>query len=255
MRNLREGFISTVRQRKSNAKGFNLVELLIVIIIFVILAFAIIPEVTKFLDYSNSIKEEGIYSVYSEQGGIQNEIGTINLGEVIIQYPGIMAVNKSGLIAVSIIPTQNKPTITTLSDNSIQPPNTYNLLSDPIDLYPIMNAKLLTANFVISSQDNGLNEEAGTNGALWEWIVSPQASGKQLLIVEIDVPIQIQGLEGQGAHAVYSKSLMVSVGKPLNLWLLVGGIGAILLIVIYGFTIKDNIEKTWKSMKPHFNKK
>jgi len=203
-----------MQQSTPNKEHPTLVEWIIVIVVLCLLAAVAVPQLS-----SNSgvktIKEEGNYIVYAEQGGVQNEIGTINLGEVIIQYPSKMTLNQSGVITVSLTSMNNEPTITSVSGDSTQQSNSYNMLSAPISLYPVMDVELLAANFDIGNQGNG-TRAVSNDGAVWKWDVSPKTTGNQLLIAELDVPIQVQGFETQVIKAVYYKQFTINVRAPFG---------------------------------------
>jgi len=204
--------------------------LFIVIVIFGVLVALAIPQVSRFVASSNiKISKEGEYTIYIQQGGLQEEIGTINLGEVVIQYPRIMLKNKSDVITVSITPTNNAPTITSLSSGSTPISGNYTMSSKLINLYPVMDAQLKTANFDISNQGNGIRA-ISNDGAVWKWVVSPKTIGKQFLIAELDVPIQLAGFEAQDGKAVYINQFTINIKAPFDWYTFLTEVGIVVAV-------------------------
>lgn len=188
-------------------------------------------QVTRFVASSNiKISKEGKYTIYIQQGGLQEEIGTIILGEVIIQYPSTMLINKSDVITVSITPMNNAPTITSLPSGSTPISGNYIMLSKLINLYPVMNAQLQAANFDINNQGNGIRA-VSNDGAVWKWVVSPKTNGKQFLIAELDVPIQLAGFEGQVTKAVYINQFTINIKAPFDLRTFLEELGIVVAVL------------------------
>jgi prepilin-type N-terminal cleavage/methylation domain-containing protein len=237
-----------MRTISSNNKGFTLIELLIVIFILGVLASVIIPNFSSFVISRHAIKEAGNYTIYTQQGGVKNEIGTINLGELLIQYPGSMSINESDLITVSVTSMSNEPIITTLSGDSTQKSNNYVMVPNQIPLYPVMSAELQAANFDIGEQINGM-KAVSNDGAVWKWDVSPKYTGDQQINIEIDVPIQVQGFEPTATQAIFTQQLTIKVSRPFNWRTLLEGLSLILGIIFCLISIRDKIIKIWKQRK------
>ncbi len=198
----------------SKRSGFTLVELIIVILILAVLAAVIVPNVANFAASRGvTISEEARYTVFSVEGGVERKLGSIGLGNVLIMLPKRMFVNQSRQVSLSLIPLKE---VTNISIDTDSNKANSQLISDVVQLYSVMAAELKAANFEIGAGTIDTKVVSNRVTTDWTWVISPRATGDQLLIVEISVPVQVQGFQGIATKAVYSRQLSLAVSKPFD---------------------------------------
>ncbi|GAG29052.1 unnamed protein product, partial [marine sediment metagenome] len=65
----------------------------------------------------------------------------------------------------------------------------------------------------------------------WVWSISAKESGRQLLIIELNAPVRVEGFEMLATEAVYQQSFEVMVTQPFNrtpIWVILASVGVLL---------------------------
>jgi hypothetical protein len=224
-------------RKRERGSGFTLIELLIIIIILGIVASVVAFNVAGFLGESPSYRGQAIYTIYVEEAGERREIGTLDIGVVEIWAPGKMAIGESKGVSVYLIPSEELR----VRPPSIDIPETYYKITDTVFMYPVMSAQLEGANFIVSNQQYSYKVIPADRMTEWVWSISAKDTGHQLLIIELNAPVRVEGFEMLATEAVYQQSFEVMVTQPFKwtpFWIglasvgtLLGGIAAIAAIV------------------------
>jgi len=213
-------------RKRERGAGFTLLELLFIIVILGVLASVVAFNVAGFLG-SPSYREQAIYTIYVEEAGERKEIGTLDIGVVEIWAPGKMAIGESEGISVCLIPSEELR----VRPPSIDIPETYYEITDTVFMYPVMSAQLEGANFIVSNQTYSFRVIPADRVTEWVWSISAKESGHQLLIIELNAPVRVEGFEMLATEAVYQQSFEVMVTQPFNwtpIWLSLAGVGTLL---------------------------
>lgn len=230
-----------------DSRGFTLIELLIVVAIVGIVAAVIVPNVAFFIG-TGEVSEAASYTIYVEEEGVQKNIGTIILGNVLIKYPRIMSIGDSKGVSLTIIPSNNATSECDAIGESTNE-GIYYTVSEKVQFYSVMCAELKTANFEISSGSIQYKEVSLTSRTEWVWIIAPNIAGEQSLIVELSAPVRVEGYEELVSRAVYSRQIQILVKKPFN-WRSLLDYWHIIVVTI-GATIGVvfGLRKIWKIRK------
>lgn len=102
-------------------------------------------------------------------------------------------------------PTSTDPTTTTLT------PEPLLHLNDDIELYPIMRAELVGANFDISSDGQPEKSITGEFETVWTWTVSPRSRGEQTLALIVSIPVRIADASETSRSAMTLKSIDIPI--------------------------------------------
>jgi prepilin-type N-terminal cleavage/methylation domain-containing protein len=228
--------------------GFTLIELLLVIAILGILGAVMVPNLAAFIGHGEEVIEEAQYTIYVMEGGVQREIGAINLGEVLIRFPKKMRIGESGDVSLNLIPSEDAASgisvVSSPTDTSV-----YYMVSDMIQLYPVMTAELKGANFTISKGDANYKVVSLESTTEWTWIIAPIAVGDQLLIAELNAPVRVQEFEGLATTAVYKRSLTIAVQKRFDWADFLKNVGISVGIIGGLIGIAAAIYKGWRHLK------
>jgi len=214
-------------RKKERGSGLTLLELLLIILIMGVLAGLVAFSVLGFHGRLLPYKEQAIYTIYVEEAGERREIGTLDIGVVEIWVPGKMAIGESKGVSVSLIPSEELR----VRPPSIDIPKTYYEITDTVFMYPVMSAQLEGVNFIVSKQTYSSRAIPVDRVTEWVWSISAKETGHQLLIIELNAPVRVEGFEMLATEAVYQRSFEVMVTQPFNwtlFWLSLAGIGTLL---------------------------
>jgi len=196
--------------------GFTLIELVIVVVILAVLAAAIVPNLSRYSSNSGILKQEANYEIFVNENGIDRKIGNVIMGEVTIRYPKRMRINNSDGVSATLISQQRMVTFNKANIFEVTDLNKYDIKSDVIQIYPIMNAELKAANFVISNDSHGYEQFTTNTNVHWTWIIAPKQLGDQLLLIELNTLLQVEGFEGFVTKAVYYQHFSIYIDEPFN---------------------------------------
>jgi prepilin-type N-terminal cleavage/methylation domain-containing protein len=239
-----------------HSRGFTLIELLVVIAILGVISATIMLNVGGFFAYgSGRIMAAASYTIFVEEEGVQKNIGTIDLGDMLIRYPRTMDIGDSKEVSLNLIPLGGNISESDVIVESTDE-GTYYEVSEKVQLYSVMCAELKAASFTISSDSIQYREVSPTSRTDWVWVVTPNTNkvGEQLLIVELSTPVRVQGYEGLVSKAVFSQSFHILVRKPLDLerWqIIVSIISGVVVIggAVFGVRKYMKRKKTQKTKK------
>jgi prepilin-type N-terminal cleavage/methylation domain-containing protein len=197
--------------------GFTLVELLVVIAIIGVVAAVTALNVAAFSGFEPcTILTAASYTIYvEEEGGVQRNIGTLDLGDMLIQYPRRMNIGDSKEVLLSLVPLEDSMSEYGVVGGSTDE-GSYYVVSEKVELYSVMCAELKAPTFMISSDFAQYKEVSFTSSTDWVWVVTPNAVGEQLLIIELTTPVRVEGYEGLVSRAVYSEHIHVLVREPFS---------------------------------------
>lgn len=194
---------------------FTLIEALVVIVIMGLIATLVALNVGSFFGRGGDVTEHATYTIYVEEDGVQRIVGTVISGDVVIRYPRMMHITDSDRLSLTLIPPAAP---TSEPDPSGEPADegTYYAVSEGVQFYSVMYAAAKTTGFVLSSDSAEYKEVSLTSPTEWMWVITPNAVGNQLLVVELSTPVLVQGYEGLVSRAVYSRPLQILVEKPFD---------------------------------------
>lgn len=220
---------SKLKQDRKRERGSSLTPLvlLIVILILGVLSGLVAFNVSGFLGRPLPYKEQAIYTIYVEEAGERREIGTLDIGVVEIWVPGRMAIGESKGVSVSLIPSEELR----VRPLTIDIPETYYEITDTVFMYPVMSAQLEGANFIVSNQTYSFRVIPADRVTEWVWSISAKETGHQLLIIELNAPVRVEGFEMLATEAVYQQSFEVMVTQPFNwtlIWVSLASVGVLL---------------------------
>lgn len=208
-------------------EGLTLIEVLISLAILGVLAAVAVPNVGKFIARAETtISEEADCIIFITESGLQQQIGTITLGQISIKYPKQMSIDDSAEILLRLFPSQDIANNVTLTYGSTGIPTLYYEVTDTVRLYPVMFAELKAVNFRISGNVNDYRALSMESANDWNWLISPLNPGTQMVSIQLSTPVQVHGYEKQVAQAVYNRSFNILVGKPINWVPFITGLGA-----------------------------
>jgi len=230
-----------------HSRGFTLIELLIFVAILGVISAVIVPSIAAFLAYgSGRIIVAASYTIFVEEEGVEKNIGTIDLGDMLIRYPRTMDIGDSKELSLSLIPLGGNISESDVIVESTDE-GTYYGVSEKVQLYSVMCAELKAASFTISRDSIQYREVSPTSKTDWVWVVTPNPNkvGEQLLIVKLSTPVRVEGYEGLVSKAVFSQSFHILVRKPLDLesW-------QIIVSIVSGVVVVGGVVfGVWKFMK------
>lgn len=239
-----------------HSRGLTLIELLIVIAIISVIGAVVVPNISAFLAYgSGRIMVAASYTIFVEEEGEQKNIGTIDLGDMLIRYPRTMDIGDSKELSLSLIPLGGNISESDVIVESTDE-GTYYEVSEKVQLYSVMFAELKAASFTISSDSIQYREVSPTSRTDWGWVVTPNPDkvGEQLLIVELSTPVRVEGYEESVSKAVFSQSFHILVKRPLDLkrWEIIVSIIVGLVVIggaafgVWKFVKRKKTQKTKK---------
>ena len=201
-----------------HSRGFTLIELLVVIAVLSVLGAVVLVNVGNFFGPGpGTIMTAASYTIYVEEEGAQKNIGTIDLGDMLIRYPRTMDIGDSKEVLLSLVPLDDGICESDVIGESTDE-GTYYVVSEKVELYSVMRADLKAASFMISSDLTQYKEVSPTSRTDWVWVVTPNPNtvGEQLLVIELNTPVRVRGYEELYPRAVYTQSIHILVREPFN---------------------------------------
>lgn len=185
-----------------------------------------------------------VKSETQDDGSIKNivdlSINSTGVGEVYLEFPPEMKTGDSGIVRFSIIPNNNVAksiSTTTSTQNSSWYGDPF-YFTDTIELYPVMEANLVGAGFEIIDNNSRLKDILSDRPTEWIWSIKATHSGTQILVVQISIPVIVNGSPEFIASPLKNIPMEIRVEKsigtrleflsPLVVPSLIGLIGALL---------------------------
>jgi serine/threonine protein kinase len=130
---------------------------------------------------------------------VQLSIDPLGVGDLQLIAPARIKLGESGIVRLSIIPDpaftnlpRVEPALLSIYAPDLAANPEYVLeFSEQIQIYPLMQAKLVGEHFTIVSDDQPLKPVVSSSPVEWTWLVTPKAGGKQTLILYISIPVLI----------------------------------------------------------------
>lgn len=141
-------------------------------------------------------------------------LNSVDLGVADFHFPHRMNSEESATVGLSLIPDSALLNLQALHHNQhLAPPPVH--LTGTVDIYPVMEARLLGTGFEIS--DDGMAEKVilSDRPAEWTWNIKPKQRGKHSLAVVISIPVLVGSDEWatKSTHVVQRLETTIDV-KP-----------------------------------------
>jgi hypothetical protein len=144
-----------------------------------------------------------VKSQIQADGTIKNtaelSIEPIGIGDLRLTAPTRIKLGESGIIALVIVPDPAltglpKTAVASYVDHSgnlpVESGHVYEF-SDQIQVFPLMRAELVGANFDIVSDGQPIKPVVSSSLVEWVWLVTPKLGGKQTLVLSVSIPVVV----------------------------------------------------------------
>jgi len=141
----------------------------------------------------------------------------LGIGQVDLAYPDTMKLGDSTSIRLRLSPAQQLASLTPVPAPGKTPnlPNVVYNFGGNIQLYPIMYAQLRAVSFDIDQRGATSRIVESGKSVEWIWAVKPTAPGRQELVIELSIPIIINGVRSElSTHVLSDLSLAIQVNAP-----------------------------------------
>lgn len=133
--------------------------------------------------------------VYPELGGrittvSKLSLNSVDMGVADFRFPYRMNSDESATVGLSIIPDSALTNLLAMHPNQhLAPPLVH--LTGTVDIYPVMEARLLGTGFEISDDGKAEKVILSDQPAQWTWSIRPKERGKHSLAVVISIPVLV----------------------------------------------------------------
>jgi len=142
----------------------------------------------------------------------------LGLGQMELAYPETMTVGDSATVALKLSPATQLVSLTPVAAPGKTPdvPAFVYKFSGNVQLYPLMNAELRALGFEIDQHGPVRRIVESSKPVEWRWIVRPLAVGKQELVIELSIPVIINGVTSElSTHVLQDLRLAIQVNGPI----------------------------------------
>lgn len=141
----------------------------------------------------------------------------LGLGQIDLAYPDAMKLGDSTSIRLRLSPAEQLASLTPIPAPGKTPdtPNVVYQLKGNIQLYPIMYAQLRAVSFDIDQKQPTSRIIESGKSAEWIWAVKPVAPGRHELVIELSIPIILNGVKSElSTHVLSDLTLAIQVNAP-----------------------------------------
>lgn len=145
-------------------------------------------------------------------------INSIGVGQLLLTSPKEMSLGDSGIVRLSITPDSaiGFPSVVSIPTQNTDTAIPAFKFTDRIDIFPIMQADLTGAGFEITSNNSPEKVILSNKTTEWIWTIKPQAEGIHVLLVQISIPVIIDGYENNLDTPLKNIPVEIEVKKPLQ---------------------------------------
>lgn len=169
-----------------------------------------------------TIAKINLVDTVQDDGSIQTEaklsIAPLSVGVFDIVASKIMTVSNPSLVTLKIDPGTGLSELsqTPLDETNI-PGNPDHLLNvtDEISIFPVMTAELSGSinDFLIEDMDQATKPIISGQETIWRWQVTPKQDGNKLLLMQISIPVEIEGEILENAQMLAQRDLSILVNQ------------------------------------------
>ena len=145
-------------------------------------------------------------------------INSVGLGKLLLTSPKEMKLGDTGIVRLSITPDSavGFPPIASIPTQNTDSALPAFQFTDRIDIFPIMQADLTGAGFEIMS--NGSPEKVILSNKVteWVWTIKPQDEGTHVLLIQISIPVIIDGYQKDLDTPLKNIPVEIKVTKSLS---------------------------------------
>ncbi len=138
----------------------------------------------------------------------------LGLGQMELAYPETMSLGDSATVALKLSPAAQLVSLTPVAAPGKTPdvPAFVYKFSGNVQLYPLMDAELRALGFEIDQRGPIRRIVESSKPVEWRWLVRPLAAGKQELVVELSIPVIVNGVTSElSTHVLQDLRLTIQV--------------------------------------------
>lgn len=141
----------------------------------------------------------------------------LGLGQIDLAYPDTMKLGDSTSIRLRLSPAQQLAALTPVAAPGKTPdlPSVVYKIGGNIQLYPIMYAQLRAVAFDIDQKQAMGRIVESSKSVEWIWAIKPTVAGRHDLVVELSIPIILNGVASElSTHVLQDLALTILVNAP-----------------------------------------
>ena len=142
---------------------------------------------------------------------------SIGVGQIDIANPTEMKLGDSASIRLRLSPTLQLASLTSNAAPAKTPdlPSVVYRVSGSVQLYPIMMAQLRGTTFDIDQKQPVSRLIESNKPVEWIWVVKPTTAGQQELVIELSIPILVNGVDTQmNTNVLQDLAVSIQVNAP-----------------------------------------
>lgn len=145
-------------------------------------------------------------------------INSIGVGQLLLTSPKEMSLGDSGIVRLSITPDSaiGFPSVVSIPTQNTDTAIPAFKFTDRIDIFPIMQADLTGAGFEITSNSSPEKVILSNKVTEWVWTIKPQDEGTHVLLIQVSVPVIIDGYQKDLDTPLQNIPVEIKVTKSLS---------------------------------------